>query len=148
MNSTRLNMLFLFLPEWPFPVGHPCRLLSLQGSDSGSEVVSLQLLPSFISPASAEAETSGRPAPLHAGRGWPSPGRPVAVSLRASVPAQRGDEPRGAGGPLAPPQALLQQRNGKLWAQKRELEIQTSEVGENSRGCSQGSSDVCGWYVF
>lgn len=138
---------FLVLSEWTFSVGRPSGLLSRQGSDISSEDVSLQLLLSFISPTSAEAETSSEPAPHHAGWGWPSAGCPEAVSLQACVPARGEGEPRGPRSPLISPQALLQQRNRKFWAQERDLAIQASEDGKNSRVFSEGSAHICGWYV-
>lgn len=137
----RFFFLFFFFPDWPFPVGHPRGRLSLQGPAFASEDVFLQ--PSFIFLHSAEAETSIRAAPRHPGRGWPSPGRPEALSLRAS-----GGEPRGGGGGgrLGPSENLLRQRNRKHWAQEGELEPQASEDGKNSRS-SEGPTDVCGRYV-
>lgn len=136
-------IIFFFLSEWSFPVGNLSRLLPVQGSGFGSEVISLHLLLAFV-----EAETSSHPAPHHAGWWRPSAGRPEAVSLEASIPPCGRRQPRGARSPLIPPQALLQQRNRKFWTQERDLKIQAPEYGKNSRSFSQGPAHFCWWYVF
>lgn len=115
----------LLSPEWPFPVGHSCRLLPLQGPDSP------QFWLSFVPHAPTEAETSGRPAPC---RRQPSPGSPPAVPLQGCAPCR-------AGGAPVPPRALLQRRDG-------DVQVQACEGGEDAGAFCQGSADVYRRYVL
>lgn len=75
----------------------------------------------FIFPGAAEAGTSLQQDACLPGRRGPSPGSPEAISLRASLSAQRWHE---AGNPLSSTQALLQQWHRKSRAQKGHLAIQ------------------------